>query len=667
MVVERERESPQLRTVHACYTGVHIPAGSHFLLVPAGIGVPSRSLAPDEPQCACVKDVNSNIKLKIELPRTDVFRVLTAAEVGAGAVVVAHSPAAIPHRRNKGKATVVVTRAGVSSSSSLPDLESEKTASLPAAAFLTPTSSTSSSSSTSTTTTTTYTKSQVAVLIVLFTSTLSSAFAVCLFPPFFPQIAESKGAPVSVYGFIIGTNCLTSFFVTPIFGKHLNKIGLRFAFVAGLFMSGGCCFLSGFLEFFPPGLEFVLESIAIRIVHASANALVIVSTFAYGATEFPQSVASIFSVTRAMMNVGQLLGPVVGGALYEAGGFKMPFLVMGVVQMCMALPARLLLPNYEEDGEDEKEPTSIFSILSIPTIWIALCNIISSTMSNGFLSIMLEPQILRQAPRHNKLVIFLAAGLGAASFAFLGPVPGIPIKETLTVAIVALSLNGIAISGQQVAGMADATYEATTAGHVDPHGIVSGVWSSMCGGGRFISRCFAGLVVESIGFREATCIIVLLQVTVPPSQPPMWRLCKRGCANAAAVRAAVDENGRITFEDLEETLGIDAWLISRILKLNYNNKKSAGRTPHLLGGEQNSAWAVVALGFATARCRGYDDSCKDQASKPLLRRRRGKTIDVVSTTTPSEPLMPKAFLAVRARRRPSSFSKSFDFAASYET
>ncbi|CAG0919514.1 unnamed protein product [Notodromas monacha] len=39
---------------------------------------------------------------------------------------------------------------------------------------------------------------------------------------------------------------------------------------------------------------------------------------------------------------------------------------------------------------------------------------------------------------------------------------------------------------------------------------------------------------------------------------PMWRLCQRGCANVAAVKVAINENGGITLEDLKATLGIDA-------------------------------------------------------------------------------------------------------------
>lgn len=84
--------------------------------------------------------------------------------------------------------------------------------------------------------------------------------------------------------------------------------------------------------------------------------------------EFPNSVAKIFvrfkvqvisfikpnlnfidlqSLTRTMMNIAQLAGPIVGGALYEVGGFKTPFILMGGIQTIMAFIALPFLPDYD--------------------------------------------------------------------------------------------------------------------------------------------------------------------------------------------------------------------------------------------------------------------------------------------------------------------------------
>ena len=50
-----------------------------------------------------------------------------------------------------------------------------------------------------------------------------------------------------------------------------------------------------------------------------------------------------------MMNIAQLAGPIVGGALYEAGGFKTPFILMGGIQTIMAFATLPFLPDYDGD------------------------------------------------------------------------------------------------------------------------------------------------------------------------------------------------------------------------------------------------------------------------------------------------------------------------------
>ena len=70
------------------------------------------------------------------------------------------------------------------------------------------------------------------ILIVILIATCGSSFAVCLFPPFFPRLAEEKGATAGIYGFIIGTNCLVSFLVTPFIGKNVRNSLLHLQFGA---------------------------------------------------------------------------------------------------------------------------------------------------------------------------------------------------------------------------------------------------------------------------------------------------------------------------------------------------------------------------------------------------------------------------------------------------
>jgi len=395
-----------------------------------------------------------------------------------------------------------------------------------------------------------YTPRQWLVLTVLMFCTMTSSFAVCLFPPFFPRIAEKKGETASVYGAIIGMNCLTSFVVTPFLGKYLNEIGIKFAFVSGTFSSGVCCVLSGSLEFIPAGWMFITEALLIRAVHATANALVIVSTFSTIALEFPNSVAKVFSFSRTFMNVAQFFGPIVGGALHEIGGFKMPFVVMGSIQIAMTMLALIFLPSRKKlDITVNNKPQSLHSVMAIPTIWLPFYVFIVSTMSGGFLSINLEPKVLRRfgmtpfyvgvmfglkdgaqsifspfwgfmcdhSPKTKHYIIFNSV-LCAGSFILLGPFPGLGIpSESIWIIFIALFINGAAVGGLQVAGVVDAYKSAIDAGLPDDpstHGMVAGLWSSLSGAGRFVSRAGSGILVDFLGFQYTSTIVVALNLTV---------------------------------------------------------------------------------------------------------------------------------------------------------
>jgi len=407
---------------------------------------------------------------------------------------------------------------------------------------------------------------QYAIFAMIMWSSLSSSFTVCLFPPFFPRLAEMKGATATDYGLIIGTNCLVAFIVTPFVGNHLDFIGVKFAFITGIFGGGACCLLSGFLEYFQPGTTFLLMSILVRIIHAMANAMVITSTFTYTACEFPTSVAKIFSITRCVMNVAQLGGPIVGGLLYEAGGFMFPFVVFGAMQMVLSLFAFCLMTSPEPDEEDididadeqlsnkhrkKKNKVSVCAMLSIPTVWFSFAAFIIATACNGFLSINLEPQVLRNfnlTPFYIGIFFGLRDGanslaspiwgwlcdrnktsvkpflvvsslLVAISFFLMGAsnTVGVDIKMTLPLLVAALCFNGAGIGGQQVVGVVDAMHEAAAAGHPDnpaTHGLVAGLWSSLSGAGRFVSRGASGFLVDEFGFDAVSSIACGLQVVI---------------------------------------------------------------------------------------------------------------------------------------------------------
>ena len=65
---------------------------------------------------------------------------------------------------------------------------------------------------------------------------------------------------------------------------------------------------------------------------------------------FPNQVAKIMSWTQACFGLGYMMGPVAGAALYEAGGFMLPFLVVGSLSTISSVVLALTIPDLSTVG-----------------------------------------------------------------------------------------------------------------------------------------------------------------------------------------------------------------------------------------------------------------------------------------------------------------------------
>ena len=93
------------------------------------------------------------------------------------------------------------------------------------------------------------------------------------------------------------------------------------------------------------GSLFLGFSILLRCLEACGNSAFLTGSFSAIAREFPDQVASMFAMIELFFGLGEIVGPVVGGALYEIGGFTLPFAVMGGTLFLSSLLIHCLLPE----------------------------------------------------------------------------------------------------------------------------------------------------------------------------------------------------------------------------------------------------------------------------------------------------------------------------------
>ncbi|ODM97424.1 MFS-type transporter SLC18B1 [Orchesella cincta] len=398
--------------------------------------------------------------------------------------------------------------------------------------------------------TTRFTRRQWMTLFVFSLAYLFSACVTSLQAPFYPAEAERKGASATEYGLVFGIFQLVCFLISPVYGKYLNKFGAKKIFNMGIFTSGISCFFFGFLDRVEGHFLFIFLSFLIRIFEAIGSTAFVTAAFTIIAGEFPDSVATTFASLETLYGVGLIIGPSLGGALYEVGGFTAPFAFVGLCLISVALSTPWLLPNGKSmDGGDCKdtEGFGIFSILKLPAVQLAAVNIWMATNSLGFLSATLEPH-LRQfnfsvlevglifmltgasyaisAPIwgklmdkwiHPKYVIVHGALLIMASHVLIGPAPFLPFETYFPMSCIGLILHGIGIGACQVAAFILALKESIANGFPDNlnlYSVVSGMWASFLALGLFMGPSLGGVLLDQAGYRLGSLYPFIAAVVV---------------------------------------------------------------------------------------------------------------------------------------------------------
>ncbi|XP_076349609.1 MFS-type transporter SLC18B1-like isoform X4 [Tachypleus tridentatus] len=307
------------------------------------------------------------------------------------------------------------------------------------------------------------------IILLLSVSNLVIAACISLQAPFFPREAEEKGASPTIYGFVFGVYELGVFISSPVYGKIISWITPKFMVNAGLFVAGSTTILFGFLDHSPPGAPFIVLAILVRLVEGFGAAAFITASYTYAASEFPGRVASAFATIETFFGLGLLLGPLIGGALYQ---FDLQPVLLGTIFMI----------------------TATIYVITTP-MWGWLCD-------KG-----LDP----------KLLAVIGGVMCIVSLIFLGPAPFLPFTAELWLVNISLVLCGIGLAAKFVCAFISALKDALKRGFPDDmstHGLVSALCTICMSTGAFIGPTLGGYLLEHLGYRESTFSLLIMEISL---------------------------------------------------------------------------------------------------------------------------------------------------------
>ncbi|XP_041509897.1 MFS-type transporter SLC18B1 isoform X3 [Microtus oregoni] len=338
-------------------------------------------------------------------------------------------------------------------------------------------------------------------------------------------------------GAIFGCYALFELLASLVFGKYLVQIGAKFMFIAGMFISGGVTILFGVLDQLPEGPIFIVMCFLVRIVDAIGFGAAITASSSILAKAFPNNVATVLGSLEVFSGLGLIVGPPLGGFLYQSFGYEMPFILLGCLVLLM-IPLNLcILPSYESDRGEH----SFWKLVTLPKVGLIACVIIALSSCFGFLDPILSLFVLEKfnLPAGYVGLVFLGLALSytissplfgllsdrmpnlrkwflvfgnlitAVCYMLLGPVPILHIKSQLWLLVLVLVVNGFS-AGMSIIPtfpeMLSCAYENGFEEGISTLGLVSGLVGAMWSVGAFMGPMLGGFLYEKIGFEWAAAV-----------------------------------------------------------------------------------------------------------------------------------------------------------------
>ncbi|CAN7995058.1 unnamed protein product, partial [Ixodes hexagonus] len=384
------------------------------------------------------------------------------------------------------------------------------------------------------------TRRQWLIAGIIYAGNFCAAMSFSLQAPFFPKKVRARRDPG------VAAENGHGFLEKPRLGSSLSSGALRplqtFAFDCAA--SPAICFSrrSRVLETFVPNCTFrslfyqIIESF--RITYVSAlRTLTITSPY--------KTYGTAYSSLKTSFSVGMIVGPTVGGFLYDLGGYTTPFAVCGGLGLSSTLVTLFIIPNTVD--KMDSGPTNLRHFWSGPMVYLYGLAIFGSYACAGFNSATMEPH-LRQfnlsttilglvfmipglfncavMPVWGKLCDWkvnpkLLTGIGAlfvlAYLLLIGPAPFLPFDTKLWLVIVSMASFGVGIGGASICAFM-ATLEYTLSRGFQPsiatNGLISSMFTLSQSIGSFTGPALGGLLLQHVGYRWGTLVLFSFEAVV---------------------------------------------------------------------------------------------------------------------------------------------------------
>lgn len=359
---------------------------------------------------------------------------------------------------------------------------------------------------------------RAATLLVVTLAVFTDMVLYTMVIPILPVYAESLGASATAVSILFAVYSVALLMLTPLVGGLSDRVGRRGPMLIGLLGLAASTLLFAASVNYPSLLiARTLQGVAAAITWSAGLAL-LADTFDASSRGWAMGIA------MAGVSAGSLLGPPLGGLLYELGGYHLPFLIATCLVVLDGV-ARFLLIDAPQpraaprtsmlDLVQHPEASAIALVIVVsagglgllePTLPLFLDHMIGASASTvGLLFAGSTLAYAVTAPLSGHLVarwgtrVPLIAGLAllGGALAAIGQFPAVLPQAGL---LLALGIaNGLIIT-PALTGLADIIDDAGDTAY----GVAYGLFNTAYAAGLVVGPLLGGVMSDALGFPLAT-------------------------------------------------------------------------------------------------------------------------------------------------------------------
>ena len=201
-------------------------------------------------------------------------------------------------------------------------------------------------------------------IILLICMNMFSAMGYSIVAPLFPVLGKDFSISEALLGWIISTYAITNCITTPFIPKLCKRFSRIKLLYFATFFEATCTLSYSFLEKIPSLSLFLIIVFTLRIIHGIFASFII--TLVYSLTfslSDEEEVKINLGYIEVGMSLGSSAGPIFVSIFYKIGGYKLPFLILGLF-LYISVYLTKILENEKLDKNKIEEDPSVFKFLN---------------------------------------------------------------------------------------------------------------------------------------------------------------------------------------------------------------------------------------------------------------------------------------------------------------